>query len=78
MKKTKKLEQKSYIKEFFGLFGKKKSERKKDINDLIDNDPVLKKLDAEINDINSKAEDRLEKIATSDQMAILRKYGVIK
>jgi hypothetical protein len=35
-------------------------------------------LDAEINDINSKAEDRLEKIATSDQMAILRKYGVIK
>ncbi len=78
MKKSKKLEQKSYIWEFFGLFGKKKSERKKDVNDLIDNDPILKKIDAEINDLNSKAADRLEKIATSDQMDILRKYGVIK
>jgi hypothetical protein len=78
MKKTKKLEQKSYIWEFFGLFGKKKSERKKDVNDLIDNDPILKKLDDEINDLNSKASNRLQKIATPDQMAILRKYGVIK
>jgi hypothetical protein len=78
MKKSKKLEQKSYIWEFFGLFGKKKSERKKDVNDLIDNDPILKQIDDRINDLNSKAADRLEKIATSDQMAILRKYGVIK
>jgi hypothetical protein len=78
MKKTKKLEQKSYIWEFFGLFGKKKSERKKDVNDLIDNDPILRKLDDEINDINAKAADRLAKIATPDQMAILKKYGVVK
>lgn len=78
MKKTKKLEQKSYLWEFFGLFGKKKAERKKDINDLIDNDPILKKLDDEINDLNAKAAARLEKTASDEELAILRKYGVIK
>jgi hypothetical protein len=74
MKKTNKLERKSYLKEFFGLFGKKKSERKKDVNDLINNDPVLKQLDKEIGDLNDKAAERLKKDA--DAMKILKKLGI--
>lgn len=77
MKKGKKLEQKSYVMEFFGLFGKKKSERKKDVNDIIDNDDVLKKIDSEINDLNAKAAERLKKIASPEQLKVLKKYGVV-
>jgi hypothetical protein len=36
---------KSNLKEFFGLFGRSKEDRQAKINQLIDNDPVLKKLD---------------------------------
>lgn len=65
---------KSYINEFFGLFCKKKEDRTKKINDLIDNDPVLKKLDTQIGDLNNKAAGRLKK--DTDAMAILKKLNI--
>lgn len=52
---------KSYLKEFFGLFGKSKKNRNKKISDIIDNDPVLQKLDKEVGDLNRAAEERLKK-----------------
>ena len=65
---------KEYLGEFFGLFGNKKEDRTKRINDLIDNDPILKKLDKEIGDLNDKAAERLKKDA--DAMKILKKLGI--
>jgi hypothetical protein len=65
---------KEYLGEFFGLFGNKKEDRTKKINDLIDNDPILKKLDKEIGDLNDKAAERLKKDA--DAMKILKKLGI--
>ena len=64
---------KENINEFFGLFGKKK--KPKNVDDLIKNDPVLKKLDKEIGDLNKKAMSRLEK--DKDAMDILKKAGII-
>lgn len=66
---------KSNLTEFFGLFGKKKEDRAKKVNDLIDNDPILKKLDKEIEAINKRATDRI-KITDPDFVDILRKHGV--
>ena len=43
---------KSNLKEFFGWLGKKK--KPKDLQTVIDNDPKLKKLDAEIAAIQQK------------------------
>jgi len=65
---------KQYLGEFFGLFGNKKEDRTKKMNDLIDNDPILKKLDKEIGDLNDKAAERLKKDA--DAMKILKKLGI--
>jgi hypothetical protein len=65
---------KQYLGEFFGLFGNKKEDRTKKINDLIDNDPILKKLDKEIGDLNDKAAERLKKDV--DAMKILKKLGI--
>lgn len=66
---------KSNLTEFFGLFGKKKEDRAKKVNDLIDNDPILKKLDKEIEAINKRATDRI-KTTDPDFVDILRKHGV--
>ena len=66
---------KRYLKEFFGLFGKSKEDRIKKINDLIDNDPILKKLDKDIEALNKKATDRLKQ-TDPDFIDILRKQGV--
>jgi len=66
---------KGYLKEFFGLFGKSKEDRIKKINDLIDNDPILKKLDKDIEALNKKATDRLKQ-TDPDFIDILRKQGV--
>jgi hypothetical protein len=65
---------KGYLKEFFGLFGKKKEDRSKKISDIINNDPILKKLDKEIGDLNDKAAERLKKDA--DAVKILKKIGI--
>ena len=66
---------KGYLKEFFGLFGKKNEDRNKKISDLIDNDPILKKLDKDIEALNKKATDRLKQ-TDPDFIDILRKHGV--
>ena len=56
--------------------------RKKNINDtlsmkdIIDNDPVIKKLDKEIGDINDKAGERMKKTLDPGTLAILKKYGL--
>jgi RNA processing factor Prp31 len=66
---------KGYLKEFFGLFGKSKENRTKKINYLIDNDPILKKLDKEIEALNKRATDRI-KITDPEWVELLRKNGV--
>ena len=66
---------KSNLKEFFGLFGKSKENRQSIINQLIDNDPVLKKLDKDIADINKKATERM-KTYDPAWIELLRKQGV--
>jgi hypothetical protein len=66
---------KGYLKEFFGLFGKSKEDRTKKINDLIDNDPILKKLDKDIEALNKRATDRL-KLTDPDFLDILKRNGV--
>ena len=50
------------------------SRRKKNIDDLIKNDPVLQKLDKEIGDLNKRAADRLKR--DKDYMALLKKHGI--
>lgn len=51
---------KSNLKEFFGLFGKKKPQT---LQSVIDNDPVLQKLDKEMGDIVKGFAPRIRKIA---------------
>jgi hypothetical protein len=59
---------KSNLKEFFGWFGKKK--KPKDLQSVIDNDPVLKKLDADIAKSNMRAGQ-----LSPQAIEILKKYG---
>lgn len=66
---------KGYLSEFFGLFGKSKEDRSKKINTLIDNDPILKKLDKDIEALNKRATDRI-KLTDPDFVDILKKHGV--
>jgi hypothetical protein len=63
---------KKYLNEFFGLFGK--PNRPKDIDNIINNDPVLQKIDKKIGDLNDKAALRLQKDA--DAMKVLKKLGI--
>ena len=51
---------KSNLKEFFGWFGKKNVPNK--LQNIIDNDPVLQKLRADVNKINNKYADDIEKM----------------
>lgn len=51
---------KSNLKEFFGLFGKKKPQT---LQSVIDNDPILQKLDKEMGDIVKGFAPRIRKIA---------------
>jgi hypothetical protein len=60
--------------EFFSFFGKKQTPA--EIRKVIDNDPVLKKLDKDIGDINDKAGDRMKKTLPASTLAILKKYGL--
>jgi hypothetical protein len=61
---------KSNLKEFFGFFGKKK--KPKDLQQVIDNDPILKKLDADIEKLNQQY-GKLD----PEHVKILKKYGVL-
>jgi hypothetical protein len=53
----------SKLNEFWGLFGKKKPET---IQQIIDDDPILKKLDAELADINQSYVPRLRQMKKED------------
>jgi hypothetical protein len=59
---------KSNLKEFFGWFGDKK--KPKDLQAIIDNDPQLKKLDADIAAIQQK-HGKLD----PEYVRLLKKYG---
>jgi DNA-directed RNA polymerase subunit H (RpoH/RPB5) len=58
--------------QMFGLFRKKNGQ--KNIDNIIKNDPVLKKLDKEIGDLNQKAGERLKNDV--EAMKILKKLGI--
>jgi hypothetical protein len=59
---------KSNLKEFFGWFGDKK--KPKDLQYVIDNDPQLKKIDAEIARLNNQSGQ-----LSPEFVKILKKYG---
>ena len=58
-----------------GLIPETKEEKSKRISLLIENDPVLKKLDKDISDINKRATERM-KVYDPDWIELLRKQGV--
>lgn len=64
------------LKEFFGFFGLRK--KPEEIQKLIDNDPVLKKLEKDLAAINSKAQSELERDVPPERLAKYRKLGWIK
>lgn len=61
---------KSNLKEFFGWFGKKK--KPKDLQQVIDNDPILQKIDADIEKLQ-QTHGQLD----PEYKKILKKYGVL-
>jgi DNA-directed RNA polymerase subunit H (RpoH/RPB5) len=61
---------KSNLKEFFGLFGKKKPQT---LQQIIDADPVLQKLDDEMGDIVKSFAPRVRKIA-DEQPELFKKW----
>jgi len=61
---------KSNLKEFFGLFGKKKPQT---LQQIIDADPVLQKLDDEMGDIVKRFAPRVRKIA-DEQPELFKKW----
>lgn len=61
---------KSNLKEFFGLFGKKKPQT---LQSIIDADPVLQKLDNEMTDIVKSFAPRVRKIA-DEQPELYKKW----
>jgi hypothetical protein len=61
---------KSNLKEFFGLFGKKKPQT---LQQIIDADPVLQKLDNEMGDIVKSFAPRVRKIA-DEQPELFKKW----
>ena len=64
------------LKEFFGFFGLKK--KPEQIQQIIDNDPVLKKLEKDLSKINAKAQSELERDLSPETLARFRKLGWIK
>lgn len=67
---------KENLNEFWGLFGKKKPQS---LQQIIDNDPVLNKLDDELADINKTYLPKLKKMQKEDPTAFdsLVKMGLI-
>ena len=49
---------------FWGLFASKKTPDK--LQNIIDNDPVLKKLQSDLKDLNSSAKDYLDKVKSKN------------
>lgn len=68
-KKKKYTLSRQYINEFFGLFGTGREERKrKKLDKLIEKDPVLKKLDDKITQLNKKAAERMKDKTPDDDV----------
>jgi hypothetical protein len=65
----------SNLKEFFGLFGKK--DKPKQIQHIIDNDPVLKSIDKKISDMDKNATQNMVK-KYPDMKQLFQKYGYNK
>jgi hypothetical protein len=67
---------KENLNEFWGLFGKKKPQS---MQQVIDNDPVLNKLDDELYDINRSYIPKLQKIKDTqpENWKQLVKYGLV-
>jgi hypothetical protein len=65
---------KSNLTEFFSFFGKKQTPD--EIRKIIDDDPILKKLDKDIGDINDKAKERMKKSMPAWRLATFKKYGL--
>ena len=64
------------LKECFGLFGLSQKERDEKINNLIDNDPVLKQIDVNMQALNAKAADRIKK--DKELYQIIKNSGILK
>lgn len=64
------------LKEFFGLFGMSDKERDAKINNMIDNDPILKQLDAQAAALNAKAAERIKK--DKELYQIVKNSGILK
>lgn len=62
----------SNLKEFFGLFGKK--DKPKQIQTIIDNDPVLKSIDKKITDMDKTATQNMIK-KYPEMKQFLKKHG---
>lgn len=67
---------KENINEFWDWFGKKKP---KNLQTVIDDDPVLKQIDKNIQDIGGRVVDRLKKVKKErpEDFAQLVKYGLV-
>ena len=67
---------KENLNEFWGLFGKKKPQT---MQQIIDNDPVLNKLDDELYDINRSYIPKLQKVKDTqpEMWKQLLKYGLV-
>ena len=67
---------KESLNEFWGWFGKKKP---KTMQQVIDDDPILKKLDGELYDINRNYVPKLQKIKNTDpdNWKMLVRYGLV-
>ncbi len=67
---------KSNLKEFWGLFGKSKPQT---MQQIIDDDPVLKKLDADLADIDRKYIPRLRQMKKEDPTLFkkMQRLGII-
>jgi hypothetical protein len=59
---------------FLTLSSESKEQKAKRISEAIDNDPVIKKLDKDITDLNKKASKYIKKDAK--YMSLLKKYGI--
>lgn len=68
----------TYLKEFWTLFKSKKTPEK--LQKIIDNDPVLKQLQAKIDAIDAKSKDYLDKVKKNDPeiYGYLLKHGFVK
>ena len=62
------------MKKFFSFLWNTKQSKSEKINKIIDNDPVLKKLDQELSDLNAKAYERIK----DDEVMrkVFKSYGI--